>query len=696
MLTGSARAVVTEIGSNCFIVSTEGQIPLLSQRDRLPALSSVEKVCGRVAVLALILILPLILLGVFCTDSLGLMDSFLLAVSFAVSSMGELTAAWGHFIVGRGVRAATRNGENAAVMPHAADISAIASADTVVLFGETALNSGKRSVKAAWRGLSRVSFDSSAKNAGGNEPWACALISAGLPSASSLQRGGGGDRTIDALLSTAANLGVTSDRLRQSVRLIDFAPASPANPFSTALIEENKSLHAICAGELCQLLPRCTRVADASAPGGIGLMRADRSQPLLAAVDAELADGGFAVAYARRSSPCAHLRRISMLQQELTLIGVVIYADPIGEGIRGAADALAERGVRSVLMADAAAEKEGIVASSRAAGILRDGVIARAPEPIPTDAELCLGYDAAARQAFLQGLAERGHSVIGVGTEVADLVSLRACSVAAACTPIHLASEQPVSILSADAYYGSGLLNKNAGLLVRRAEGQGGGLCGIAAACSAAGRILRNLRVAIHYLLASQTVRVSTLVLSLCLGISGILPIHLLVCGLVVDFAAALALAFSREDCRADREVCFRHPVRQSAGWIFIGLVCGLAAALTTALLQIGGVLTQDMTGGFLFLSMVLGQAALLPLCSHASGDGRLSLPIWLYAAGGVLFGLICLLLPAVGSLFAVVSMPLPAMLCLLIAPVVVLFGGEILHTVSLMHLSRENDDAKT
>ena len=93
---------------------------------------------------------------------------------------------------------------------------------------------------------------------------------------------------------------------------------------------------------------------------------------------------------------------------------------------------------------------------------------------------------------------------------------------------------------------------------------------------------------------------------------------------------------------------------------------------------------------------MVLGQAALLPLCSHASGDGRLSLPIWLYAAGGVLFGLICLLLPAVGSLFAVVSMPLPAMLCLLIAPVVVLFGGEILHTVSLMHLSRENDDAKT
>lgn len=104
VLAGQGSAIVVETGEHTFLVSTEGQIPLTTARDRLPALVALKRHCGRSSLFMLVLILPLTALGLLIPGGeLNLLDYFLLALSLAVSSMSELTAAIGYVIVGCGV-----------------------------------------------------------------------------------------------------------------------------------------------------------------------------------------------------------------------------------------------------------------------------------------------------------------------------------------------------------------------------------------------------------------------------------------------------------------------------------------------------------------------------------------------------------------------------------------------------------------
>ena len=155
-----------------------------------------------------------------------------------------------------------------------------------------------------------------------------------------------------------------------------------------------------------------------------------------------------------------------------------------------------------------------------------------------------------------------------------------------------------------------------------------------------AGQILQNLAVAMRYLFAAQAFRLAALVLTICLGMPVLMPLHLLFCGLIADSAALLALAFTQGE--ADRGMrFFDAPIRRCAGWICTGLCCGAAAGLTAFLLRAGGVLADGAARGFLFLAMVLAQAILLPICCHAAGGRMRWLQSLLYAGGAVLFVLL-------------------------------------------------------
>ena len=710
VLAGQGRAIVVETGADTVLVSAEGQMPLLSVRDRMEALEALKRHCGRMSLFMLILILPLTALGLLIPGELNLLDYFLLALSLAVSSMSELTAAIGYIIVGCGVLRAAKGeadgGESGAVLPHLSDLAALAEARVMVLFDDCALTEGKIAAAAAFRGTARVSMDG--PEAG--EIFEAALTASGLPSGAGMAAA---DENTDpartALIEAAAACGVTSETVRAHLRLIDYAAVHAGNPFATALIEEQGAPYAVCCGEAAALLGRCTRTLDASAAGGTAVFRRDRRDALLAACAAETAAGGYAVAYARRSSPYNTLQRLSVLQDDLTLVGVLIFRDPIGGGVPAAVEALAEAGIRTVLMADRPSGGGDIAALARAAGILRRGVICVAPAPISADAELCIGYGAADRRAYLDRLREAENAVIGLGAGLHALPLMQVCAVSAACTPIASGGRRESHLLdsldpAAGEAYGTELLKKNAGLLVRRPGHTGGGVAGVLTAVRTARQIFANLAAAMRCLLSAQAMRLAAVVLLLALRLPAIEPIQLLFGGLILDFGAILVCAFDRGDggrfCGRD---VFSRPLRAALPELTVGGLCGCGTALAAWLLVRCEVLVgAGQAAGFVFLSMMLCQLVMLFVCRRGAlhFSSLISL-LWPLLVLTLVVG--CLFCPAVGAWFAVEALPTAAMICLLAAPLIALFGGEIARTAErfgaagdeLFDLPEEDDDAE-
>lgn len=687
VLEGRGRAIVTETGEDTLLVATEGLIPLTGTGDRMPALDALKRHCGRSSLLMLGLILPLTLGAVFLPGlEMNLLDGFLLALSLAVSSMSELTAAVGCIVVGSGLLRSARNGDNAAVILRQQDIPAIARTDTVVLFDTTALTEGKLVVTASCLGTSPVSADSDPADM--RELIETALIAAGLPSPVAPAVNPDGAEEAFALLSFAEACGVDAVALRSKTRLLGYAAASESNPFDTALIEEQRAPYVICRGELGRILDRCQRVVDPAGLGGTCLFRADRRAALMKACEAAIARGGYAVAYARRSSPYTTLNRLSAVQSEMILVGVLVFCDPVAENVAESVAALAEKGVRVVLMSDCP-DRVRIENLARTAGILRRGVICCAPETIAPDAELCLGYSPAARRAWLAERRAAGSITLGLGVGMKDLSSVQACAVSGACTPVDYSHRRENRMLNAldpgaGELYGAELLKKNAGLLVRRPHGEGGGICALSAARRTARRIEANLTSMLRCLLASQTMRTVMLICLLCLGNPDLKPLHLLFSGLILDFGAILVCAFDRGEDRETPKSLFAHPWRSCLADVLIGAVCGGIAVLTVHVLRLTNVFTANgpQSSAFLFLTLTLTQLAFLFVCRRGTALFRSSRIGLLWPAAVLAFALLCTFLPALGGVFGVCELPLSAQFCLLISPMAAIFGGEILRTV--------------
>lgn len=701
VLAGEGRAIVVETGESTFFVATEGQIPLIPTRDRLPELEAIKTHCGRMSLCMLVMILPLTLLGMLIPESGSLLDHFLLALALAVSSMSELTAAIGYIIVGAGILHAAKNdedgGENTAILPYLADLPAIARMDTLVLLDDTALTVGRPAVTAAFCGTSAVSPNENDRNL--RELYACALLTAGMPESGGLSSGRTPDPEKTALVSAAEACGVHSADLRARMRVIDYAPADSANPFHTILYEEQRALYAVCSGDAAALLARCTRTLDPASVGGTATLRRDRAAALLAACTAETAAGGYAVAYARRSSPYNTLQRLSVLQEELTLIGVLVFRDPLGQGVAEEIGALADAGVRTLLMADRPSGGGSIEALACAAGILRAGTVCRAGEEISTRAELCIGYSAAARRAHLSALRESGAVTVGLGTRVGDLPLMQACSVSATCTPVTYGAGRENRVLTsldpaAGEHYGSELLKKNAGLLVRRPGCSGGGIAGIASARLAARRILCNLASAMRCLLSAQVMRMLAVILLLALKMPVFTPQQLLFGGLILDFGAILVCAFDRGGDDLPPEDFFRKPWRACLPQLTVGAVCGICLALLPLILQRAGVLADHtQASGFVFVSMLLAQLVLLFVCRRPGGV-RFSRIALLWPIAVLAFLALCFLWSVLGAAFGVCALSSAAYPCLLIAPLLAFFGGEVLAAVAAMRAARDEEDA--
>ena len=143
---GEARVMVAEVGRYTYIGALEGGFAPMPPEKPIRVLEYVKDFNRQYSFWSLLAVLPVTMLAFLGGGhSMGLLESFLIALCLAVSSMGHFLNAFSHVIVATSlVRGALTSvsGHNAAILTSPDKLDTIAYADTLLLFGTCGLTDG--------------------------------------------------------------------------------------------------------------------------------------------------------------------------------------------------------------------------------------------------------------------------------------------------------------------------------------------------------------------------------------------------------------------------------------------------------------------------------------------------------------------------------------------------------------------------
>jgi len=168
---------------------------------------------------------------------------------------------------------------------------------------------------------------------------------------------------------------------------------------------------------------------------------------------------------------------------------------------------------------------------------------------------------------YIHEIHRRGGCVGIVSSERQDLAVLEAADVAITCAPATLrdvlVKEEPwvtgaegaVADGEPDSPCASDSVRQAAGVIIRRCDVHGGGVCGVRRARLASGQLLRGLQLSIRFVILSTVLRILTLMLPLVSGVTCVSAPALLLSGLLTD--ALALLCYTRCDLS---ETLYRNP----------------------------------------------------------------------------------------------------------------------------------------
>ena len=162
------------------------------------------------------------------------------------------------------------------------------------------------------------------------------------------------------------------------------------------------------------------------------------------------------------------------------------------------------------------------------------------------------GCDTASIMEYIRARRDEGRCVGVLSVDRDDLALLDAADVAMTCSPALFSSafvDKSVRLPMGECESADGesdgtsatdLCRRRADVLVRRSREGGGGVCGVRRALLAADHIRDGVRRTVRFILLSQALRLASVLLPLCLGLSLLPATTLLLSGLCLDVVVML------------------------------------------------------------------------------------------------------------------------------------------------------------
>ena len=392
--------------------------------------------------------------------------------------------------------------------------------------------------------------------------------------------------------------------------------------------------------------------------------------------------------------------------QQVSLIGVLAFAQRIGHAFSECCEELIASGVRvSVFMPDTP-ESIKILTDSR---LVRD----QDTDVLTAQAALDQGLDLHVAYGSYRAYLGFTHSQIA---ELMEMLGQRGNRIATYCVDnqsqaLHDMADLTItcdaieyrSAKVAESYYdklpvdgkpfsarASQQMRRTSDVILRRAGDQGGGLHGILTGRKYAFAINHNLANAITYLITVQFFRLVLLTVPALFGTHTLSAVSLLLSGLVLDVAAVILFAFAMPDKTAVASSYsimrrLEKPITYNVANVISACVSALLIWLVFTLLQIFDIVQITQAAGFGFLATYLlqGTVFIVTLREYTSRKKPfVTMLISILAYIAVLAA--CVLLPGLNTLTGCSALTWVTALVALLAPLIYFVTYRILSKYGL------------
>ncbi len=670
VMSGEARALVVEIGETTYIGALEGGMQLNEKDQRSEYLKQMKRFSTVYGFCVLIMILPLTVLGIVSYGSDKLLSTFMLTLSLAVSSLGELIYVIGNISTAASIYdSAVKLGKHdSAIIRSAGRASVLAATDRIVLIGNAAITDGIERVSSVYIGgrelRGREMFVPEALRLG---EYATLLdnTAKAFPSLSGESFGlpKGLDRFCD-------RLGVDTQALSIRSKPIGFT----SGKYMTASVNDCDRIITIITGQDETLIDLCV---SETVSGETRVLGSEQKLSAKKAYRAMLQAGNAAFVL------------VTTIGATTVLEGILSFSTAISPSISESVAELRRAGIETTLVLDGDGSHEKALAFN--SGIVsKVAQIASADEykkagksynDIPETCSAIFGFSVREVREYIEKLKKAGHTVMVFAASAKNYLEFSGGDVTATCnredySAFITSNDRQLDMTlpsgSDQSPDGAQLLRFSADILVKRADLKGGGVVGLKNAVATARKLQKNLTRAVSYLLCTQLARLAFVIPAIFCGRELLSPFQLLFSGLVLDMGAMLVLAL---DTRSDlalkqkyRSFSLKNPIKNCIGVLTAAGVSALTGAVTAIIISF---ISNAAVSGAVFVSLILAQLVLLSMFRYEKSVKKLFTPMFIAlpvicAAVLLICGAVPSLSTLTGTRFSMISL-----ICLPITPVV-------------------------
>ena len=634
---GSGLAIACETGRNTLVCRLGRNRPA-AEYNKLAFLDTLRRIGGKMSlfyIAAAFVIAFLGLLPPFGADS-SLMN-LLVALSLGAAGLSEFLVLFGYIIVACGLfesLSKRKQYKKGALIKNADRIDTIKKVDTVIIPPEAIYSKRRMSVEKAY--VSGKLHDVSERGFADTctRLLKYAVVTTGLYGQNKVgvSTDEGGDFYTfeeDAILRYAFECGVYNSSLESEYPLIEFKRKNDINEFDTALVRFNGDNTVVIRGEADEILSRCTHYYENGRV--LRLDPIERSKIEVAAVQL-MRQAYRVIAVASKTSRYNSLAKLSDSQNQLIFDGFIALMEPILPGVSQTIARCRAAGVKVMLFSDEKGEKNYQIA--RAVGLLssrRDvikgeelrALAASGGENLPeTIAKYTMfeGMSISDKQLAIKMLRESGRTVAFLGDKLRELPLLREADVG---------MTESLSLTGEDEEKpevdGCEALRFVADAVVTMVDmDSSGGLNSAVEVIGNAKNINNNIYRMLKYLISMQSVRFVMVLWFLMSGSLLLSPTAILISGLVLDFSAALIMAFRRPSARIlaekDMDISEKSMLKTGKQCFENGAVCGVVAIILIYLSTALSIVPKAALPACAFLSLVAMSASIM---MHTLLEGR-------------------------------------------------------------------------
>ncbi len=657
---GFARGIAVETGSHTYIGASNGTVPGTNQITEPQSIAFIKRYFTRFATVQAILLVPLtVLLTVTMRQSMTFSESFLTALALCASAIAEHLVSLAGIVHATGINSAASQQETSAVAIIKSNEASdkLCEMTDLFLLDSSAISDGKYHLESVY--------------ACGNIYNTQELRNTNVERlATDLYLYRTATRPIDSSNRDAFDAGLTApiDSLIKHVvtdtEAIDLIrTASYVSCEEQVFTVHNKLTsgdYNVMLSQDEQLLLRCTHVATTQ-----GQKELDDSEHIaLRTLCRIYRESGYRILL------IANQKGLSVV-----CIGVLAFSHKPGFQFSDCCQQLIDSGVRiSVFMPDTAENLKILMDSALVRDQSTDVLTAQSADDQGLDLHVAygsyrayLGFSETQIKDLIVKLKERGSHVASycVNNSLYEIHSMADLTIT--CDAIEYRSAKV-----AESYYdklpvdgrdfsarASQNMRRNSGVVLRRANDQGGGLHGILTGKKHALAINYNLANAVTYLITVQFFRAVLLIVPAMFGMQMLSAVSLLVGGLILDAAAIMLFGFAKpaQNAVSPSYSIMRRlekPITYNVANVVSACVSALLVWLSFALLQILGIvdLPQSLSVGFISTYLLQGTAFAVTLHEYTASNRKSpSLSVVISAVLFVLLLCACMFVPTLGTL---------------------------------------------